>query len=182
MSPIYSKTGDEGLTGLLGEGRVQKFDLRIEALGAIDEASAALGLVRSNTRLVETNQITLQIQKDLYQLMTEVGATPENSKKFRTIGDGQVKWLENETDWITRKVEIPHEFILSGESSVGALVGMARTIIRRAERRVVELYYAGGLDNPALLAYLNRLSSLCFVLELFENQQAGKSTRMAKQK
>lgn len=180
MSPFYTRTGDEGNTGLLGEGRVPKFDLRIEALGAVDEATAALGLARANSKTTHTATLVLQAQKDLYLLMAEVGATIENASKFREIDDAKVKWLETETDALEKQVGVPREFILPGENPASAALALARTLVRRAERRVVELHHAGGLENLHLLAYLNRLSSLCFVLELLENQQAGQQTQLAK--
>jgi len=182
MSPFYTQTGDEGNTGLLGEGRVPKFDLRIEALGALDEATAALGLARASANTPRIAPLIVEIQRDLYKLMAEVGATPENAAKFRSINEDRVLWVEKQTDAITAEVQIPREFILPGEVPSSAAMGLARTIVRRAERRVVELYHSGGLENLALLAYLNRLSSLCFALELLENLQAGQSTRMAKSK
>ena len=180
MPPIYTQTGDEGSTGLLGEGRVPKFDLRIETLGALDEATAALGLARASANTQEIAPLIVEVQRDLYKLMAEVGATTENASKFRSINEARVQWLEEQTDAITTRVEVPREFILPGEVPSSAAMALARTIIRRAERRVVELYHAGGLENLSLLAYLNRLSSLCFALELLENQQAGQSTRIAK--
>ncbi len=182
MSPFYTQTGDEGSTGLLGEGRVPKFDLRIEALGALDEATAALGLARASVNAPQITPLIVEVQRDLYKLMAEVGATPENAARFRSIDDARVKWLETQTDAITSEVEVPNEFIIPGEVPSSAAMGLARTIVRRAERRVVELYHSGGLQNLSLLAYLNRLSSLCFALELLENHQAGQSTRMAKEK
>ncbi len=182
MSPFYTQTGDEGNTGLLGEGRVTKFDLRIEALGALDEATAVLGLARVSATAPQIEPIILEVQHDLYKLMSEVGATPENAEKFRFIDSARVKWLETQTDAITADMEMPGEFILPGESHSSAVLALARTIVRRAERRVVELHHAGGLGNMSLLAYLNRLSSLCFALELFETRQAGRSIRMAKEK
>ncbi len=182
MSPFYTRTGDEGNTGLLGEGRVPKFDLRIEALGAVDEATAALGMARSACQAEQTAPLLLQTQQDLYLLMAEVGATPENAGKFRKIDDKKVTWLEEQTDLLEKQVGVPSEFILPGENPGSAALALARTVVRRAERRAVELHHNGGLENPHLLAYLNRLSSLCFVLELLENQHAGQHTRLAKNK
>lgn len=182
MSPFYTQTGDEGKTGLLGEGRVAKFDLRIEALGALDEANAALGLARASANAPLIAPLILEVQHDLYKLMSEVGATPENAEKFRFIDSARVKWLEQQTDAISAEVEVPKEFIMPGENPSSAAMALARTIVRRAERRVVELHHAGGLKNPSLLAYLNRLSSLCFALELIETRQAGRSIRLAEEK
>jgi len=181
MSPFYTRTGDEGNTSLLGEGRVTKFDLRIEALGALDEATAALGLARASSLSPQTATLLLQAQRHLYQLMAEVGATPENQARFRAIGPEQVSWLENQTDSLEETVSLPREFILPGERPSSAALALARTIARRAERRVVELFHHAGLENPHLLAYLNRLSSLLFVLELVENAAAGADTKIAKQ-
>ena len=180
MSPFYTRTGDEGNTGLLGEGRVPKFDLRIEALGALDEATAALGLARSAARADQSASLILEAQRDLYRLMAEVGATPENAAAFRSIDAERVRWLETQTDALTETVPMPREFVIPGETPSSAAMSLARTVVRRAERRVVELFHQGGLENPHLLAYLNRLSSLCFVLELLENQHAGQSTPLAK--
>ena len=182
MSPFYTQTGDEGRTGLLGEGRVPKFDLQIEALGALDEATAALGLARASANAPLVTSLLLEVQRDLYKVMAEVSATPENAEKFRSIDASRVQWLETQTDAITAEVEIPREFILPGENPSSAAMALARTIVRRAERRVVELAHARKLENAALLAYLNRLSSLCFVLELLENQHNGQTTRLAKSK
>ena len=182
MSPFYTRTGDEGFTGLLGEGRVPKFDGRIEALGAVDEATAALGLARSACRAPQTAPLLLSAQKDLYKLMAEVGATPENAAKFRSIDTEQVRWLEDQTDALADSVEMPREFIIPGENPSSAALSLARTIVRRAERQVVALFHEGGIENPHLIAYLNRLSSLCFVLELVENQFGGQHTQLAKEK
>ena len=180
MSPLYTRAGDEGHTGLLGEGRVAKFDLRIEALGALDEATAALGLARSSARVAQSAVLIIEIQRDLYRLMAEVGATSENAAAFRSIDAARVKWLETQTDALGETVPMPREFILPGENPSSAAMSLARTVVRRAERRVVELFHQGKLENPHLLAYLNRLSSLCFALELLENQHAGQLTSPAK--
>ena len=180
MSPIYTRNGDEGQTGLLGEGRVPKFDLRIEALGALDEATAALGLARSAAKAELSAALILEAQRDLYRLMAEVGATPENAATFRSIDAARVQWLEAQTDALGETVPMPREFIIPGENPSSAAIAVARTVVRRAERRVVELFHQGGLENSHLLAYLNRLSSLCFMLELLENQHAGQSTQLAK--
>ncbi len=181
MSPIYTRAGDEGYTGLLGEGRVPKFDLRIEALGALDEATAALGLARASTKVAQSAALILETQRDLYRLMAEVSATPENAATFRSMDAARVQWLEAQTDQLGELVPMPKEFIIPGENPSSAALALARTVVRRAERRVVELFQQGGLENLHLLAYLNRLSSLCFMLELLENQQAGQATPLAKQ-
>ncbi len=156
MSPLYTRTGDDGTTGLLGEGRVPKFHPRLEALGALDEATAALGLARSLCQAEQTEPLVIAIQRDLYKLMAEVAATPENAPRFRTLEPGRVQWLEAQADAIAALAPVPNEFILPGDSQAGAALSLA------------------------LLQYLNRLSSLCFALELLENQAAGKATQRAR--
>lgn len=172
-STFYTRGGDQGYTGLLGEGRVPKEDLRMEALGAIDEAGAALGLARAHARSAETPALILQVQRDLYGLMGELAATPEVAEHFRAIDEQRVAWLESQTDAITAQVEIPREFIVPGDTVQGAYLDLARTVVRRAERRVSDLFHRGDIQNPELLRYLNRLSSLCFVLEIREHGAAG---------
>jgi cob(I)alamin adenosyltransferase len=178
---FYTSKGDDGTTGLLGEGRVPKYHDRMEALGTLDEASAALGLARAQCAVAKTGTILLEAQRDLYKLMAEVAATPENAKRFHFIDEARVAWVEAQTDELSKIVEIPKEFILSGDTLGGAALSLARAIIRRAERRVVVLFDDGEVPNADLQRYLNRLSSLCFVLELLENQNAGKKTSLAKE-
>lgn len=175
MPRFYTRTGDDGYTGVLGEGRIPKYHPIAEAVGALDEAAAALGLARAHCTAPGSPALLLTVQRDLYHLMAEVSATPENASRFRQIDAGRVAWLEAQADRLTTQVNVPQEFIVSGDTPSGAAVAMARTIVRRAERQVARLYHEQGLENVELLRYLNRLSSLCFVLELAENQAAGQS-------
>jgi cob(I)alamin adenosyltransferase len=177
---FYTRTGDDGTTGLLGEGRVRKTHPRIEALGALDESTATLGLARTQTRDPRCERILLETQRDLYKLMAEVAATPDQAEKFHFIDAARVDWLEAQIESLAATVTMPHEFIIPGDTLAGAALSLARAVIRRAERRVVELTEADEISNPELGRYLNRLSSLCFVLELVENAAAGKDTTLAK--
>jgi cob(I)alamin adenosyltransferase len=170
---FYTRNGDDGFTGLLGEGRVPKEEDRIEALGTLDEATAALGLARSLIQDQTLQQVILRIQRDLYLLMAEVAATPENAARFRQINSASVAWLEQQTDTLAHNVTLPNEFILPGDTPAGAALSLARTVVRRAERRVAALFHQNLLENKELLRYLNRLSSLCFVLELYVYQSGG---------
>lgn len=175
MTSFYTRKGDDGTTGVLGPGRVSKTDARMEALGSLDEASAALGMVRSFALGQDTAELVMQAQRDLYGLMGEVAATPENAETFRAITPQRVAWLEAQVDALSAQVSLPREFIVPGDTRPGAFLALARTIVRRAERRVAVLVETGELQNPELLRYLNRLSSLCFVLELYESQAAGRA-------
>ncbi len=172
MAAFYTRRGDDGTTGLLGKGRVPKDDARIEAAGALDEASAALGLARA-TASPRAGEILLEVQRDLYRMMSEVSAAPETAARLDRLDEARVTWLEEQIDHLARQVERPRGFILPGDSLASAALDLARTIVRRAERQVTCLVREGRVRNPALQAYINRLSSLCFVLELWEMRQAG---------
>jgi cob(I)alamin adenosyltransferase len=176
----YSRKGDDGTTGWLGKGRLPKTHMRIEAIGALDEASAALGVARAAARETHTAALLLEAQRDLYALMAEASAAPREAQAFH-FDAARVDWLEHQIDALSREMPAPREFILPGDSAAGAALDVARTVVRRAERRVVELSQQRLVKNPALQQYLNRLSSLLFVLELAENKAAGKNTTVAKQ-
>jgi cob(I)alamin adenosyltransferase len=118
--------------------------------------------------------LLIQIQRDLYNLMTEAAATPENVNRFRVINSERVTWLEVQTDRLTAKVKMPGEFIVPGDTPAGGALDLARAIVRRAERRFVELFQRGDIVNSDLLSYLNRLSSFCYIFELYEIQAEGK--------
>jgi cob(I)alamin adenosyltransferase len=179
---FYTRKGDDGYTGLLGEGRVPKNHPRPEAVGAVDETSSALGLARVACGEPRIGPLIITVQRHLYQLMAELAAsTPEDSEKFRAIDAEKVAWLELQIDSLSEEVEVPSEFILPGDSLGGAALDLARTVVRRAERRAAALLHMGEVRNPELLNYLNRLSSLCFVLELLENRHSGRATSLAKE-
>ena len=173
MKKFYTRSGDDGYTGLLGEERVPKYHPLPDTCGTIDEATATLGLARSICRAPQTGPLILTVQRDLYHIMAEIAATPENAEKFRVINPARVAWLENQVETIGASVEFPADFILPGDSPASAALAMARTVVRRAERKVAKLLHHGEIQNANLLRYLNRLSSLCFILELLENQAAG---------
>src|SRR5512143_2175307 len=95
---FYTSKGDDGTTGLLGEGRVMKYHARIEAVGTLDESSTALGLARAQCLDSRSGPILLEAQRDLYKLMAEVSSTPENAGRFHFIDAARVTWLEEQTD------------------------------------------------------------------------------------
>jgi cob(I)alamin adenosyltransferase len=166
---FYSTMGDDGTTGLLGEGRVKKYHPRPEAFGAVDEAQAALGVARAAMQDREAADAVLQVQRDLYHLMAEMAATREAAPKFRKIGAEHVHWLEAQTDTYGEHLNLPPEFTVSGDTAAGAALDLARTIVRRAERQTVRLSDEGMIDNRELIRYLNRLSALLFVLSRYED-------------
>jgi cob(I)alamin adenosyltransferase len=174
LTSFFTRDGDEGFSGLLGKGRIPKFDLRFEGIGDIDEANSALGLARALCVNPETKAVLLQVQRDLYQVMAEAAAPAENAEKFHVIEERHIAWLENQTETCGAGMAIPDEFIVPGDTLSAAALDLARTVVRRAERRLAQLLQRGDIQNGDLLRYLNRLSSLLFVLELRENQEAGK--------
>jgi cob(I)alamin adenosyltransferase len=175
MSGYFTGRGDDGWTSLLGDERVPKDSPRPTAYGAVDEASAVLGLARAATSSEAVAKVTLAIQRDLYGLMAELAATAQNAAAFRTIDEARVAWLEDQVMAFGEDVEMPKEFVVSGDSVSGAHFDLARTVVRRAERAVAGLALSSDIENPQILRYLNRLSTFCFVISLWENQRAGVS-------
>jgi cob(I)alamin adenosyltransferase len=174
MTKLFTRSGDEGMTDFLGEGRLSKHDLRIESVGSVDEANAALGFARAASQNNEVKAWLVDIQRDLYGLMAELSASPENAQKFFSIRSEKITELEDLITTIHNQIKLPSEFIVPGDSLASAGIDLARVAVRRAERRVSELSSHNEITNPNLLPYLNRLSSLCFALELFELQKGGK--------
>lgn len=173
MNTFYTRRGDDGTTGLLGKGRLPKHDLRMETIGTLDEVSAAFGLARSSVKMLEIKKTIEYLQKQLYKLMGEVAATAEVAEKFREINQDSILWIEEKIEYFSERTTIPKEFILPGDTFGGAALSLTRTIVRRAERRVSELLSRGDVKNQDILRFLNRLSSLCFVMELFENSSTS---------
>jgi cob(I)alamin adenosyltransferase len=166
MSKYFTSKGDEGQTDQLGKTRLSKSHQRIRAVGAIDEASAALGLAKAQINTPEFQELINAIQIDLYKIMTQISLEEPNPEQFPDLESARLDWLEEKITQYGDPLESPKGFILPGENLPSAALGMARTIIRRAERETVALQQQGGLFSSRALPYLNRLSSLCFVLEL----------------
>lgn len=181
MAPFFTGLGDSGDTGYLGEGRISKASLRIEAIGSVDEATAFLGLARSLASGDGFSDVLLAIQKHLYQLMSELAASPENAGLFDAVHPEQVTWLEEKITKIEGSTEMPAGFIIPGESTASAALSVARTVVRRAERDVVALLEASEITKPILATYLNRLSSLLFIMEVAESASSGHGVRLAKE-
>jgi len=175
-----SGTGDDGTTGLLGGSRVSKDDPRIEAFGTLDEASSALGLARALTPHKEVASICEEMQRGLYAVGAELGTNPAAERVFVVTGDAQIGRLEQLIAQLEAEVTMPDGFILPGATAASAAIDLARSITRRAERRCVTLENAGGLDNPAVRRWLNRLSLVLFVLARYEESLGGRRAKPAK--
>ena len=176
---LYTGKGDQGGTDLLG-ARVGKADPRIAILGELDEASASIGLGRAHATQARTRDLLVPAQRDLYGIMAELAYTAELRPGSRAFPADRTAWLEGETDALPADVPLPPQFVLPGESVPGAALDVARTVVRRAERVAVALAAEGAITNPEILRYLNRLSSLLFILARFEDRESGHALRLAK--
>lgn len=170
---LYTRTGDRGETALFDGTRVAKSDPRVEAYGEVDELSAVLGLARASGVDTDIADALTRLQQDLFALSARLADPADRIAPRVTkaaLGDRDVRRLE---EWIDRlEGELPplRRFILAGGSPAGAALHVARTVCRRAERRLVSL---SGTLEPELLAYMNRLSDLLFVLARVVNKRAG---------
>jgi cob(I)alamin adenosyltransferase len=167
---IYTKGGDSGQTGLFGGGRLSKSDARVESYGEIDELNAVLGVVRTLALPPEARTILGEIQAQLFTL----GAELATSNPKRDVPQTQASWveaMERLIDQIDAEIPQLRQFILPGGSPAAAQLHLARTVCRRAERRVVALA-SGSEVPPMIVVYLNRLSDLLFMLARLANHRA----------
>jgi cob(I)alamin adenosyltransferase len=175
---IYTRKGDDGTTSLWYGGRVAKTDARTEAYGSIDEANSALGVARSlckQENQADLHAAILSLQQDLFVAGAELATSPEAADRLEDgvsrITDGMVDALEVDIDRYMNQVDLPPHFVIPGGTELSAVLDVARTAIRRAERRVVELRDAEGLASEAVLRYLNRASDLAFALARFADEE-----------
>jgi cob(I)alamin adenosyltransferase len=169
---IYTRTGDRGDTGLSGGARARKADLRIEALGSVDEINAALGVARTHTRADAALDPLLEtLQHRLFDLGADLAA-PSAPARPRIV-QAHVDALEAAIDRLEGDLEPLRAFILPGGTDAAAALHLARTIARRAERAVARLADAGEPVDPAALMLLNRLSDLLFVAARHANRAQG---------
>ena len=165
---IYTKTGDDGTTGLLYGGRISKADHATEAYGTVDEAVAAMGVARSLTDNVTFAAELLQLQRDLFVVGADLATNPEQRGRLEPgvslVTAEMVGRLEALIDATTAEHPLPNEFVVPGATPVSAALDVARSVVRRAERRCVAFRDAGGPVTDEVLHYLNRLSDLLFCL------------------
>ena len=171
---LFNKKGDLGQTSLLYGLRVPKSDPRPEAYGTLDEANSTLGFAKAISKNPEVKEIILQVQNNIFVVGAELATDQKaHSKLQKKIGDNDIQKIEDLIDTLEDKVKLPDEFIIPGESLGSASLDMARTIIRRAERQTVRLKDDDLLNNDKLLAYLNRLADLLFILARYEASLNG---------
>ena len=176
MPRIYTKTGDDGTTGLLHGGRVPKDDLVTEAYGTVDEAVAALGIARALSEDEAMREDLLTLQRELFVVGADLAANPKKRKKLdpevSLVTRKMVRRLERRIDTLVAERPLPKVFIVPGANAASAAIDQARAVVRRSERNVVALEQAQREINPEVRHYLNRLSDLLFVLARW---QAGES-------
>jgi cob(I)alamin adenosyltransferase len=179
-SVVATTKGDDGTTGLLfGGARIGKDDPRAEAYGTIDEAVAALGLARANLGAKRRTgtlgpaigglaPLILRIQRELFVVGAELATNPDAWERLRDgqtrVSESMVRDVERDLVDLERSIEMPKEFVVPGETVTSAALELARTILRRAERRAVALQKDGLVPGPHLIPYLNRLADLVWVL------------------
>jgi cob(I)alamin adenosyltransferase len=175
---IYTRTGDEGETGLFGGGRVEKHHPRVEAYGEVDELNAFLGMARSVELMPRIDEVIVLVQRDLFAIGALL-ATPDREKMQQQlvkarVDDDRIAQLERAIDEGEQELEPLRAFIIPGGTPKAAALHVARTVCRRAERRVTALRASGEVEIPQLVViYLNRLSDLLFVLARVANRRAG---------
>jgi cob(I)alamin adenosyltransferase len=166
---IYTRKGDDGTTGLYYGGRVRKDSAAITVNGDVDEAQAVLGLARAEAEAgSELDSILLELERDLWVLMAEVATAPQNRHKLvagsTLVTDDMVRALEGRIDALNERFEMPTEFVVPGENRVSAVLDVARTVVRRAERGFTASSLAPSADGSHVGPYLNRLSDLLWTM------------------
>ena len=161
---IYTKTGDAGETGLIGNQRVSKASLQIDAIGNVDELNSCLGVIRSFELSQNWNRDLGLIQNDLFNLGAALAKSSSTNRDLPSVNDSNVEELESWIDELTQQLPPIKQFILPGGSRAGAMAHLARSICRRAERSVVALAAEVSFSLETELIYLNRLSDLLFVV------------------
>jgi cob(I)alamin adenosyltransferase len=171
---VTTRTGDDGRTSLYGKERVPKYDGRIALLGDLDEAQSALGVARAAAKGRVAGEL-LTLQRELYEVMAEVGTSPEREPALR-IDAAKIAALETRTEALKAKTAIAPRFVVPGDDAAAAATDLARTVVRRAERGAARLLDESVLTNRDILRYLNRLSDALFVLARAQEGQRGRAS------
>ncbi len=166
---IYTKSGDKGTTSLIGGKRIEKDSIRVESYGTIDELNSYIGLCYHYLKESEDKQVLRKIQVKLFDVGAEL-SSPDYKRLKNIINDEDVEYLEKLVDYYTAKIEKINEFIVPGTSICSANLHIARTICRRAERKITALSREEEI-NPVLLKYINRLSDFIYILARYSEDE-----------
>jgi len=175
---ITTKKGDTGRTSLLDKRRrVSKTDIRKVVNGTLDEVNSVLGLARATCEIERINRLILRVQEEIFMIGSEIASSPDDIEKVeRRITARHVRRLERGMDSIEKRMPMPENFVVAGATQVSAMLDMARTFVRRAERAAVEGREIGTIQSPQLMKYLNRLSDYLFTLaRYYEFLKTGKA-------
>ena len=164
---VFTRKGDEGITDLWGGVRVRKDDPIIEMLGVLDEVSAFVGLARSIIEKKDLKVLLLRVQENLTRIMVEVASLKNKNPEIEYINPADTDWLEKQILEYEHKVQLPNKVISAGNTYKGALLDVSRTIVRKAERYAVWLIKHQKEPNKSICTYLNRLSSLFYIMRIY---------------
>lgn len=176
ITKVYTRSGDRGQTTLVGGRRVSKGSLRVEAYGEIDELNSLLGVARAEIQDASIDAILERLQNELFTVGADLASPPDVDAP--RVKNEWVSQLERIIDELNGELPPLEEFVLPGGSRAGAILHLARTVARRAERRIVQLSHQEPI-NEAILVYVNRLSDLLFVLARVINVRQGEPEKLA---
>jgi cob(I)alamin adenosyltransferase len=174
---IYTRTGDDGTTGLLYGGRVRKDDARTDLYGTVDETVSCLGLARAGGLVARAEAIVVRLQRDMFVLGAQLATAAVNQSKLTDgvsrITPDMTGAVEADIDELVAAHPLPGNFVLPGAALGAAGLDLARATVRRAERKAVALQAEGLIEDPEILRFLNRASDLLFVLARYEEAERG---------
>lgn len=183
---IYTKKGDDGTTGLLFGGRVAKDDLRTEVYGTLDEVVSTLGMARASGLAPRVAEIVVRLQREMFVAGAHLATSHDDLDRLEAgvsrVTPDMTARAESDIDALTEEHPLPREFVLPGETQGAAALDLARSIVRRAERKAAALNRGGLIPDPEILRYLNRVSDLMFVLARYEEVERGVRARPSRER
>jgi cob(I)alamin adenosyltransferase len=183
---IYTRKGDEGTTGLLYGGRVRKDDPRTDLYGTLDETVSCLGIARAGGLVARVEAIVVRLQREMFVVGAQLATSEANQEKLQEgvskVTSSMTEGAEADIDALVAERPLPSEFVLPGALAGSAGLDLARSTVRRAERRAVGADAAGLIPDKEILRYLNRVSDLLFVLARYEEGERGQRAEASRSK
>ena len=176
ITKVYTRTGDKGMTSLVGGVRIKKSDIRLEAYGTVDELSAHLGMLVSMINIDEERSLLIRVQNNLFNVCTHLATDQSQTPLYPSahLAEGEIEFLEERIDKLMKALPERQGFILPGGVTAACQAHICRTVCRRAERRIAALAEVAQI-GPEMQMYVNRLSDYLFVLAKIINFNEGKS-------